>query len=139
MCLIWKGRQLERFDGGFKASTGYFQMESAHSHPVLVSFCAVLYYKRLASKQDELNAPDWAETARRRKGEIRVEPVLDAVTIKEEETAVSNIGQKIAKKTASKAYKRKVVNRWAVAVTLVNNLQLVPLRKSSSSFQKVRV
>ena len=38
-----------------------------------------------------------------------------------------------------KIYKQRVVNRWAVAVTLINNFKLVVYRKKTSSIQNIKL
>ncbi len=101
-----------------------------HSHPVLITFCAIAYYKRLVEKKDELNSFDLIQLANRT-GKKTIEPI-DNDKIKAEEPVSSEQKKK-------KSYRKQVLNRWAVAVTLINNLNLVPLRKETSSFRKVRV
>ena len=110
------GRQLEKFDGGFTTSTGYYQMEAAHSHPVMISFCALLYYKRLINKLDNFLEYDLVQLIKQDK----IEEIDSMHRFREE-----------------KAYNRRVVNRWAVAVTLINNFNLISYRKKSSSMQKI--
>jgi hypothetical protein len=156
------GRQLEKFDNGFKLSAGYYQMEAAHSNPVMITFCTLLYYNKLKQKHDEISDYDVVELIRQRVQKSKsVEPSEAAKTERLE--VVARPVQPLKKDTAftknrsvskssfrksptsmsktisatPKVYNRKWVNRWAVAVTLVNNIRLVECRKESSSFRQV--
>ena len=120
------GRQLESFDGAYGVAAGYYQMEAMQSHPVLITFCAILYYKRLVGKIESINAYDL--------NKIVVKKGLK----KAKNAATSNLTKQNSSISAS-GYNRRVVNRWAVAVTLINNLQLVAYRKECSSYRRVRV
>jgi hypothetical protein len=94
-------------------------MEEMHSHPVLMTFCAILYYKRLVAKMEEAHAHDIIQIFKRSK---------------------SREGREVTDYNVNKAgYNKAILNRWAVAVTLINNLQLVADRKKSVSYRKVRV
>jgi hypothetical protein len=95
-------------------------MEEMHSHPVLITFCAILYYKRLVNKLDEVHSHDLIQLFKRNKSK---EPKN-----KSEDGNMNKAG-----------YNKKILNRWAVAITLINNLQLVADRKKSSSMRKIRV
>jgi hypothetical protein len=140
------GRQLEQFDNGFKLSAGYYQMEAAHSNPLLITFCSMLYYKRLVNKSEEISDYDLVEIVRRQQAARSVEPTksdnsLQVVTDLDKSTVVSVFFNKtnlVGKTTvARKAYNRRVLNRWAVVVMLIKNISLVKCRKKTCSFQNV--
>lgn len=119
------GRQIENFDTGFKVSTGYYQMEYSHSHPVLLSFCALIYYKRLVAKFDKHHARDLVQIIKNRRKKNQVDSVdkLDLVEVN------NSSSQSIKNNMYKKVYSQRVFNRWFVAYTLINNNNLIFLEK----------
>ncbi len=144
-----KGRQIERFDSGFSTSTGYYQMEAAHSHPVVLTFCALLYHNRLMGKRSDVYAYDLIQLAKNKKQQVR--PIEHKETEEsekrnEQKKSISIVSEQKSQKAVSikgkklkKENNQKIVNRWLVAVTLIHNFSLVAYRKNTSSHQKIKL
>lgn len=83
-----------------------------------MSFCALLYYKRLADNVDFLEGGDWkAQAAKIHPNEknINEQPILIAIMEK----------------------KKRIRNKWFLYVTLINNKFLVRYRKNEFSFNRI--
>ncbi|CAF0809485.1 unnamed protein product [Brachionus calyciflorus] len=138
------GRQIEKFDGGFRVSAGYYQMEYTHSHPVLLSFCALLYWKRFLKRIEDYNSNDIVYAIRNRKNKIEIIKVEDVEEKEQVESkkVLSPLKANLIKQSSNglkrkSAYDRRILNKWFLIVTLVNNPNLVPYRKEKSSHRKL--
>jgi hypothetical protein len=102
----------------------------------MVAFCALLYYKKLLSKQDALNANDIAQLIRNRINQIKLKNKADPNNNHNNHLQLNNINL-TAGGSPKKKYNQRIVNRWQVIVTLMFNTSLVSFRKHSSSHQKL--
>ncbi|XP_022104722.1 stimulated by retinoic acid gene 6 protein-like isoform X2 [Acanthaster planci] len=97
-------RGWELWDPGFKAYIGFLQLEVAHTHPVVVTFCHLLWKSIESNKKSAL------------------QPTYKTFEVVEEaqEDAKSNTGHRVICKRAR--------NRWFVALTLMRNRALTVSR-----------
>ncbi|PIK47401.1 putative stimulated by retinoic acid protein 6 protein-like [Apostichopus japonicus] len=118
--ILMKG--FEKLDQSYKAYVGNLQFLNAHSHPVMVSFCKILYYKTLLTRKQE-------------KKRTYTRPVsTDFSDIPGLAAYETDIGELNWKNPLSKS-----VKRWHVAYTLIFNPKLIEMRKASSQLSYFRV
>ncbi|XP_070542391.1 stimulated by retinoic acid gene 6 protein-like [Ptychodera flava] len=98
-------RAVERFDPGFRAYVGFLQLENAHTHPVLVSFCRLLLLSRQVDDKEVT------------KGEGPI-------------NATTEDAQGASKSTGHDRCRSLPRNRWFLAFTLIRNPGLQQLRHS---------
>ncbi|XP_077989011.1 stimulated by retinoic acid gene 6 protein-like isoform X1 [Glandiceps talaboti] len=97
-------RKYERFDPGFRAYVGFLQLENAHTHPILVTFCNLLL------QSTNTNTPTSGRDSMTR------EEFVVNMEIGDGDTAPSS------KRIMTEARRRQMIrNRWRVALTLVRN------------------
>ncbi|XP_077989495.1 stimulated by retinoic acid gene 6 protein-like [Glandiceps talaboti] len=105
-------RKYERFDPGFRAYVGFLQLENAHTHPILVTFCNLLLQS--TSTNTETSGRD----------SMTREQLVVNMEIGDDDTAPTS------KRIMTEATRRQMIrNRWFVALTLVRNPGL-QLRRS---------
>lgn len=142
------GRQIEEFDTGFQVFNGYLNMEIglfilffityimlilkkiiliAHSHPVLISFCALLYYKRLSSKFFIHNSTVFLKKYLKNSIQFNKLNSQENMIITKQEIKEFNVDKR----------KNMIINKWFLYVTLVNNNSLIRYRKSAYSYGRM--
>ncbi|XP_077988418.1 stimulated by retinoic acid gene 6 protein-like [Glandiceps talaboti] len=121
-------RKYESFDPGFRAYVGFLQLENAHTHPVLVTFCNVLLgiqNTKMTTSGDERRS-------------TMAELVVNMAPGDGENTAG-------LKRMIESGRRRQMVrNRWLVALTLARNpgLQLKrshAIRRRSSMAENIDI
>jgi formate-dependent nitrite reductase cytochrome c552 subunit len=106
----------------------------------MITFCALVYYKHLIKKLNLISACDIAQLIRSKSKTSQVHAEDKNQTVDEKKT-VGETEEKIfkellKKQRAAKKYNIKIVNKWHLMVTLINNRDLIIYRNSVKSFQK---
>ncbi len=110
------GRHLENLDNGYSTYSGFLHMEAAHTNPILVCFCSLLYYKDLSEhlrrfkveKQNILNSEE-----------------LDCRMVFKLKKFVGFLPPCA---TVERDYDRLIVNRWHLMLRLAVNRELTVYR-----------
>ncbi|PIK43704.1 putative stimulated by retinoic acid protein 6 protein-like [Apostichopus japonicus] len=111
-CLLMKGYEL--WDSGFKSYVAFMQLEVAQTHPVVVSFCYMMW--KMTGKRSRLESIDGYD----RLGESRSLRMIE--------------GHRNNAESESCRKARVARNRWLVAYTLVQNPSLV-IDRSPDAFR----
>ncbi|XP_071844752.1 stimulated by retinoic acid gene 6 protein-like [Apostichopus japonicus] len=111
-CLLMKGYEL--WDSGFKSYVAFMQLEVAQTHPVVVSFCYMMW--KMTGKRSRLESIDGYD----RLGESRSLRMIE--------------GRRNNAESESCRKARVARNRWLVAYTLVQNPSLV-IDRSPDAFR----
>lgn len=110
-------RGFEKLDQSYKAYVGNLVFLNAHSHPVMVSFCKIMYYMSLTKRKQERKRTYTRPTSCDFSDVPGLSPYDPAETPEME-----------WKKPLSRS-----VKRWQIAYTLIFNPKLIETRKPSSS------
>lgn len=107
LCLLMKGFEL--WDSGFKSYVAFIQLEEAQTHPVVVSFCYLMW--KMRGKRMRFNSVDISHLQKE-------EPLLPS---DQEDGERAGKGVQVPQRKANCVAR----NRWHVAYTLAQNPSLV--------------
>ena len=93
------------------------------THPILITFCSVLYYKRLFDKKEEIEQYDLIRIHQKKTKSDQISPEYQ-IQIQSNDIKPKQV------------YNHKIVNRWQVALTLIHNSGLIIYRKKTVSYRK---
>lgn len=95
----------------------------------MVSFCALIYFRRLEDKQVEMNTRDLLFMYSQAKIHPKQNRSIRKFQVEE--------GGEIEERTESFSKKQRIKNKWLLYVTLINNHSLIIYRKKEFSHNRL--
>ncbi len=99
-------------------------MESAHTNPIMLCFCSILYYKGLSEHIERTHKVELVTSST-----ISIEPTAQLEPSRRSERANSSKTNKI--------YAKRIFNKWRLMVMLTKNPSLKLYRKKKERIENI--
>ncbi|XP_076453745.1 receptor for retinol uptake stra6-like isoform X2 [Babylonia areolata] len=114
-------RRFERMDPGFRAYVGYMHMEAAHTHPVMIVFCRLMFLGLSDKREREKSVSMSALSASA--------DTTDLVVVKNNKVHTSCYGSATDPSEIERRRRAAVRFNWHVIYTLLHNPDIRVMRK----------